>query len=148
MITNSGALSANQAVQGVKVTRTFWRVLPVIGLGLCAYYGCSSRGMSTDYGKSQALTQFRESRDKWGISETPNEKLVVERLLTRDCLKRVRSTLRPSEEASSIVAGNLEALNTTRQCWSVEVDTGFIGGLAAYFDDRGELLLAWRIPEG
>lgn len=31
---------------------------------------------------------------------------------------------------------------------SVEVDTGFIGGVAAYYDLSGELLLAWRIPEG
>lgn len=130
------------------VTRTYWRVLAAIGLILCVHCGCNLCGMSTDYGKSQALKKFGESRDAWGVTERPNEKLVVEKLITTDCLKRIRSTLRSAEEGSAIVAGSLDAMETSRQCWSVEVDTGWIGGLAAYYDLNGELLLAWRIPEG
>ena len=130
------------------VTRTYWRVLAAIGLILCVHCGCNLRGMSNDYGKSQALKKFGESRDEWGVPERPNEKLVVEKLIATDCLNRIHRTLRTAEEGSSIVAGNLGALETTCQCWSVEVDTGVLGGLAAYYDLSGELLLAWRVPEG
>ena len=67
---------------------------------------------------------FGESRDEWGVPKRPNEKLVVEKLFTKDCIRRIRSTLSPAGYDSSILAGNLDAMEATRQCWSVEVDHG------------------------
>lgn len=44
--------------------------------------------------------------------------------------------------------GSLSALDTDGNCWAVLVDQGIIGGQAAYFDDMGQLLFAWFVPEG
>jgi hypothetical protein len=48
---------------------------------------------------------------------------------------------------SNVREGELAALDTDEYCWAVLADQGIIGGQVAYFDDMGQLLFAWFVPD-
>lgn len=116
------------------------------------------RGITTIHGQklaekrltseAEAVSRFREIRASIGLNPVPDERVTVRREKARDCLARVKDTLKPAQIKTNIRGGDLSALDTNESCWSVHVDHGIEGGQAAYFDDKGHLLFAWYVPEG
>jgi HEAT repeat protein len=98
--------------------------------------------------EKDAIRHFHAAREAAGLARAPDERPSVRRDLLRDCLARIKGTLRPNEEKDAIKYGELSALDLEGECWVVEVDQGLLGAQFAYFDDMGNLLLAWRAPEG
>ena len=95
-----------------------------------------------------AVGWFREKRASIGLNPIPQEQVIAHREPMRSCLARVQNTLTPAEMKTCIRAGNLSSLDQDGDCWVVEVQGGMLGGQIAYFNDQGQLLFAWLVPEG
>jgi hypothetical protein len=98
--------------------------------------------------EAEVVRRFRELRTSVGIPPVPGEKVLVRRDTARTCMAQVNDSLRPTELAKFIVAGQLSALDREGDCWVVELQQELTGGQIAYFDDSGQLLMTWLYPEG
>jgi hypothetical protein len=105
-------------------------------------------GIDSLASENDAIRRFHAVRGSVGLVPVPEERLLGRRDLLRNCLALVNGALRPPEKKDCIVFGDLSALDREGECWVVEVDHGLLGGQCAYFDDRGLLIFAWRVPEG
>jgi hypothetical protein len=108
----------------------------------------SRTGIDSLASETDAIRRFHAVRGSVGLASTPKERVMARRELLRNCLARVNGTLQPQEKKDCIVFGDLSALDREGECWAIEVDHGLLGGQCAYFDDKGLLLFAWRVPEG
>ena len=95
-----------------------------------------------------AIRRFHATRATIGFHAVPEERLTARRDALKNCLKRVQATLQPVELTNCIVFGELSSLDQEGECWVVEVDRGLLGGQIACFNDIGQLVFAWRAPEG
>lgn len=95
-----------------------------------------------------AIRRFHAMRSAVGFRADPEERLMARRDSLKNCLAQVKSSLQPREMKNCIIFGELSALDQEGECWVVEVDQGLLGGQVACFDDMGQLVFAWRAPEG
>lgn len=95
-----------------------------------------------------AIRRFHVVRELIGLSSDPDERVTANRESLKKCLADFKGTLSPLEEKNCVIFGELSGLDREGECWVVRVDLGLLGGQIAYFDDMGQLLFAWRAPEG
>ncbi|HEU0031503.1 MAG TPA: hypothetical protein VFQ53_12780 [Kofleriaceae bacterium] len=91
---------------------------------------------------------------------SPEVRRIDERMQTTDALGRYYAELHPCRDGiarlrqasllghSPVFYGTPDALLGRDKCWSVLFLGGMKQDVEGWLDDRGRLLVAWRIPEG